>query len=726
MEENEKSLFKFLIFITYLYIIKAQTIKSVTRTTSSNIVELAICGNIWQVCSSLSAYSDGPCKCKCNYGRVFIMQDKKCNKLKLNPSYTISNGVVNLENLVPKLTSSQLQAGIDIQYCTSVCTRNTGDCKIVREQSYIDQENRVPLWSFTEDMDFSIKKTDTVNKLQLMNATEKYNGLLLNIHISCLLPDNTMVRQNAMFENQGTFTVPASTTTTTTTSTTSTTTLEPITTSTTTSPTVVSITANTTVLSTTSNTTIASTSTKPTAASTTTKKAVASTTTTPTVVSTVTKPTIVSNTTTQSVTKATVSTVSKTIPSSLNISTTAGSSTKTTFQSNTTINTNKPTKTNDETLSTTTQTTLTTPLVIVTAASKSQTGSSGKDEYMLIIIVPISFAILFALCCLLCVCCKSKRDEKSRKRPSEPVSLFQPTTPVFLVSNGDRQTMRAARNFESPFSMINDPLYELPPEGKKGGTVRGLYAQIDKFLKKKKRSSIDGSLDDGYITDDNYDYRRFAAFPSDMYSFPGSTISLNEPDYRIPEDIDTVQIHQQRPPPYSSYHHTAESVFKTQNSNYATPKKKSSLKKKKVFDDTCYDTNSYYERPDFNSLTKLKIDDNTLSIKKKRSFFIDVDDKNTSESDSDEHPYDEVGEVLKNKRISFLQQESSMESIYDDPDIVIVNRKRDVSLKYSKPNKKNKKLANDNMSNSSAGTNDGLYSKDKEKQLNSFDDETPI
>lgn len=52
------------------------------------------------------------------------------------------------------------------------------------------------------------------------------------------------------------------------------------------------------------------------------------------------------------------------------------------------------------------------------------------------------------------------------------------------------------------------------------------------------KTKSNSSLDEGYTTDDNYDYRRFAAFPKDLYDEPGSIVSsVSEPDYKIPEDF---------------------------------------------------------------------------------------------------------------------------------------------------------------------------------------------
>lgn len=62
-------------------------------------------------------------------------------------------------------------------------------------------------------------------------------------------------------------------------------------------------------------------------------------------------------------------------------------------------------------------------------------------------------------------------------------------------------------------------------------------------MKPSKHNKSNGSLDEGYTTDDNYDYRRFAAFPKDLYDEPGSIVSsLEEPEYRIPEDFITSQM----------------------------------------------------------------------------------------------------------------------------------------------------------------------------------------
>ena len=67
----------------------------------------------------------------------------------------------------------------------------------------------------------------------------------------------------------------------------------------------------------------------------------------------------------------------------------------------------------------------------------------------------------------------------------------------------------------------------------------------DKFLKPSKNRKSNETLDEGYTTDDSYyDYRKFAAFPKDLYDEPGSVISasVDEPEYRIPEDFITSQM----------------------------------------------------------------------------------------------------------------------------------------------------------------------------------------
>ena len=64
------------------------------------------------------------------------------------------------------------------------------------------------------------------------------------------------------------------------------------------------------------------------------------------------------------------------------------------------------------------------------------------------------------------------------------------------------------------------------------------YTSTGKKIKKKnKESSSSGSLDDGYNTGDEDYNKSFSAFSRDLGSYIGSDISLNEPEYRIPEDL---------------------------------------------------------------------------------------------------------------------------------------------------------------------------------------------
>ena len=82
------------------------------------------------------------------------------------------------------------------------------------------------------------------------------------------------------------------------------------------------------------------------------------------------------------------------------------------------------------------------------------------------------------------------------------------------------------------------------------------YISAGKKIKKKsKESSSSGSLDDGYNTGEEDYNRSFSAFPPDLCSYIGSDISLNEPEYRIPEDLN--YLGDNWPPSNSSYCQTS-------------------------------------------------------------------------------------------------------------------------------------------------------------------------
>ena len=90
---------------------------------------------------------------------------------------------------------------------------------------------------------------------------------------------------------------------------------------------------------------------------------------------------------------------------------------------------------------------------------------------LIYIITPSAVALVIILCIIAILCRRCSRRRRRRKHRSEPVSLFQPTTPVFLV---DR------RRSDLAFTGISDPLYDLSNDSKKAVTMKHLYAQVGK------------------------------------------------------------------------------------------------------------------------------------------------------------------------------------------------------------------------------------------------------
>ena len=90
---------------------------------------------------------------------------------------------------------------------------------------------------------------------------------------------------------------------------------------------------------------------------------------------------------------------------------------------------------------------------------------------LIYIITPSAVALVIILCIIALLCRRCSRRQRRRKHRSEPVSLFQPTTPIFLV---DR------RRSDLAFTGISDPLYDLSNDSKKAVTMKHTYAQVGK------------------------------------------------------------------------------------------------------------------------------------------------------------------------------------------------------------------------------------------------------
>ena len=133
-----------------------------------------------------------------------------------------------------------------------------------------------------------------------------------------------------------------------------------------------------------------------------------------------------------------------------------------------------------------------------------------------------------------------------------------------------------------------------------------------------------------------------SAFPTDLYSFPDSVVSLNEPEYRIPEDLNYLADNQ--PPPYASYHQT--SVYRKHG--YETKKE--------------IPQRRYRDFPE-----------DRFSSFKSRS------EENLNKRDSQ---YDEVGAILQNQVYN-----SNRDSFYDEVQSD-TSRETDISSFYTKPLKK--------------------------------------
>uniref|UniRef100_A0A7M6DN00 Uncharacterized protein n=2 Tax=Clytia hemisphaerica TaxID=252671 RepID=A0A7M6DN00_9CNID len=190
--------------------------------------------------------------------------------------------------------------------------------------------------------------------------------------------------------------------------------------------------------------------------------------------------------------------------------------------------------------------------------------NDGDMNKKVLIIVSTVLGVFLFISCILVLCFyyrwkKAKKQRSNEHSMSVPSFFFQPETPVFLIgadgshdknkrsTTKDKKSQRASTTNSRRVATSDPNLYSTPVvtgrEPKKAGSIRQIYASIDKFLKPSRHNKSNETLDEGYTTDDNYDYRRFAPFSKELYDEPGSIISsLDEPEYRIPEDFITSQM----------------------------------------------------------------------------------------------------------------------------------------------------------------------------------------
>ena len=107
------------------------------------------------------------------------------------------------------------------------------------------------------------------------------------------------------------------------------------------------------------------------------------------------------------------------------------------------------------------------------------------DKKMLLVYIIASsiLSFLIALCIVILIYRRCRRKQTKQKRCSDPVSAFQPTSPVFLIDS-------QGSNFG--FTEVCDPIYDQYHHSKKGVTIRNFYAHVGKdkllaFLCEKKK-----------------------------------------------------------------------------------------------------------------------------------------------------------------------------------------------------------------------------------------------
>lgn len=87
------------------------------------------------------------------------------------------------------------------------------------------------------------------------------------------------------------------------------------------------------------------------------------------------------------------------------------------------------------------------------------------------IIVSSIFSFAIAPCIVILIYRRCSRKQTKRKRCSDPVSAFKPTSPVFLIDS-------KGSNFA--FTEVCDPIYDQYHHSKKGVTIGNLYAHVGK------------------------------------------------------------------------------------------------------------------------------------------------------------------------------------------------------------------------------------------------------
>ncbi|XP_057296846.1 uncharacterized protein LOC130625761 isoform X2 [Hydractinia symbiolongicarpus] len=305
--------------------------------------------------------------------------------------------------------------------------------------------------------------------------------------------------------------------------------------------------------------------------------------------------------------------------------------------------------------------------------------ADSKKKSMEVLIVAVVLAIFLIISCVLLVCMFRRWREakqQTNRHNSEPQFSFEPTTPVFLVPNDGSKKLPAGEEdkLREPAINVRSP----PEEKKKDSSIRQLYASIDKFFKLSKKRKSNGSLDEGYTTDDNYDYRRFAAFPKELYDEPGSVISSSdEPDYKIPEDFvanDTVivnvnneylvpkipdnanQVVYLTPEPH--YDQVGQRIPKNESPYYNVTKNENNYSQVVVRDESVKKLECPFAAPGGQLLTRntklpdyRKDEENTVHPYDKVGRVMSTRSKaeNGAENDPKVNPYDEIGRVMSTK-----------------------------------------------------------------------------
>eukprot|EP00111_Clytia_hemisphaerica_P007990 TCONS_00023208-protein len=507
-----------------------------------------------RVCEKRNAYlTSGAgtliCQCQCKSQAVYSTTNDKClsGNDEATGSFVLtteSNSSITIQKRIPFYSPTLLRSSgkANIRYCDqSGCVdKPVTGCILDWKDSFYDKKGWKRLWEDEDQVDFEV-----ANQHQLMlkaSTGRTYTGLLLKIGLSCDIKNEEEVKKSfVMFAMGGSYIVPPPTLTTTTS-------LSPATTPTTQSktPSTSSKTFSTTT------TTPSPATTLPTLSKTTLQKnqklSTKETTKLTTTQQTSSKTTTILPTTKDQTSYSTTPSTNK----SLIPLTTSKTATTTGLDNNTTRNTSK-----DTTVA---------PSDGKNSASH-HTNTNNNDGDMnkkVLIIVSTVLGVFLFISCILVLCFyyrwkKAKKQRSNEHSMSIPSFFFQPETPVFLIgadgshdknkrsTTKDKKSQRASTTNSRRVATSDPNLYSTPVvtgrEPKKAGSIRQIYASIDKFLKPSRHNKSNETLDEGYTTDDNYDYRRFAPFSKELYDEPGSIISsLDEPEYRIPEDFITSQM----------------------------------------------------------------------------------------------------------------------------------------------------------------------------------------